>query len=111
MRCDESVRTKRLAACYILLLPTAYCCTHTLIAVHCPLFAGPLQGRVATCYLLLASYHLLHYLLLLPLQERGYGTAKGIPTMVVAAASFDDVLAIAGSRNASDPYMYTCAVH
>ena len=27
---------------------------------------------------------------------RGLGTAKGIPTMVVAAASFDDVLAIAG---------------
>jgi len=24
-------------------------------------------------------------------QARGFGTAKGIPTMVVAAASFDDV--------------------
>lgn len=33
---------------------------------------------------------------MLDLQERGFGTAKGIPTMVVAAASFDDVLAIAG---------------
>ena len=28
---------------------------------------------------------------MLDLQARGFGTAKGIPTMVVAAASFDDV--------------------
>lgn len=33
---------------------------------------------------------------MLDLGQRGYGTAKGVPTMVVAAASFDDVLAIAG---------------
>lgn len=33
---------------------------------------------------------------MLDLKERGYGVAKGVPTMVVAAASFDDVLAIAG---------------
>lgn len=33
---------------------------------------------------------------MLDLAARGYGTAKGVPTMVVAAASFDDVLAIAG---------------
>lgn len=33
---------------------------------------------------------------MLDLASRGYGTAKGVPTMVVAAASFDDVLAIAG---------------
>ena len=33
---------------------------------------------------------------MLDLQERGYGVARGVPTMVVAAASFDDVLAIAG---------------
>lgn len=33
---------------------------------------------------------------MLDLQARGYGTKKGVPTMVVAAASFDDVLAIAG---------------
>eukprot|EP00088_Acartia_fossae_P039215 TRINITY_DN4080_c0_g1_i4.p1 TRINITY_DN4080_c0_g1~~TRINITY_DN4080_c0_g1_i4.p1 ORF type:complete len:584 (-),score=105.68 TRINITY_DN4080_c0_g1_i4:743-2494(-) len=31
---------------------------------------------------------------LLSLQERGYGVAKGIPTLVIAAASMDDVLAI-----------------
>jgi NhaP-type Na+/H+ or K+/H+ antiporter len=30
------------------------------------------------------------------LQERGYGVDKGIPTFVVAAASFDDVVAISG---------------
>lgn len=30
------------------------------------------------------------------LQSRGYGTAKGIPSLVVAAASFDDVVAITG---------------
>ena len=28
------------------------------------------------------------------IQERGYGVAKGIPTLVIAAASMDDVLAI-----------------
>ncbi len=33
---------------------------------------------------------------LLDLQLRGYGAAKGIPTMVLAAASFDDVLSITG---------------
>jgi len=33
---------------------------------------------------------------LLSLQERRYGTAKGIPTLVLAAASFDDVLSISG---------------
>lgn len=33
---------------------------------------------------------------LLELQIRGYGVAKGIPTMVLAAASFDDVLSITG---------------
>jgi len=30
------------------------------------------------------------------LQSRGYGVAKGIPSLVVAAASFDDVVAISG---------------
>ena len=33
---------------------------------------------------------------LLQLQEKGYGVAKGIPTLVIAAASVDDVLAISG---------------
>ena len=33
---------------------------------------------------------------LLALQEKGYGVAKGIPTLVIAAASVDDVLAISG---------------
>lgn len=33
---------------------------------------------------------------LLDLQNRGYGVAKGIPTMILAAASFDDVVAITG---------------
>ena len=31
---------------------------------------------------------------LLALQEEGYGVAKGIPTLVIAASSVDDVLAI-----------------
>lgn len=33
---------------------------------------------------------------LLDLQLKGYGIAKGIPTMVLAAASFDDVISITG---------------
>lgn len=33
---------------------------------------------------------------LLDLQLRGYGVDKGIPTMVLAAASFDDVISISG---------------
>lgn len=33
---------------------------------------------------------------MLDLQSEGYGVAKGIPTMVLAAASFDDVLSITG---------------
>jgi len=33
---------------------------------------------------------------LLSLQDRGFGTSTGIPTMVVAAAPLDDVLSIAG---------------
>ena len=31
---------------------------------------------------------------LLSLQDRGYGVVKGIPSLVIAAASMDDVLAI-----------------
>ena len=33
---------------------------------------------------------------LLNLSDRGYGINKGIPTLVIAAASVDDVLAITG---------------
>ena len=33
---------------------------------------------------------------LLELQEKGYGVSKGIATLVIAAASVDDVLAISG---------------
>lgn len=33
---------------------------------------------------------------LLGLSDRGYGIDKGIPTLVIAAASVDDVLAITG---------------
>jgi len=33
---------------------------------------------------------------LLNLADRGYGLDKGIPTLVIAAASIDDVLAITG---------------
>lgn len=33
---------------------------------------------------------------LLDLQLRGYGVAKGIPTMILAAATFDDVVSITG---------------
>ena len=35
---------------------------------------------------------------LLSLQEKGYGVDKGIPTLVIAAASVDDVLAISGEK-------------
>ena len=33
---------------------------------------------------------------LLSLQQQGYGVEKGVPTLVIAAASVDDVLAISG---------------
>lgn len=33
---------------------------------------------------------------LLTLSDQGYGLDKGIPTLVIAAASLDDVLAISG---------------
>uniref|UniRef100_H2Z5K9 Cation/H+ exchanger transmembrane domain-containing protein n=1 Tax=Ciona savignyi TaxID=51511 RepID=H2Z5K9_CIOSA len=33
---------------------------------------------------------------LLELQDKGFGVEKGIPTLVIAASSFDDVLAISG---------------
>ena len=33
---------------------------------------------------------------LLSLKDRGYGVGKGIPTLVIAAASIDDVFAISG---------------
>jgi hypothetical protein len=31
---------------------------------------------------------------LFSLQDRGYGKSKGIPTMVIAAATLDDIIAI-----------------
>lgn len=33
---------------------------------------------------------------MLLLQEKGYGVEKGIPTLLVAASSLDDILAITG---------------
>jgi hypothetical protein len=33
---------------------------------------------------------------MLLLQEGGYGVGKGIPTLLMAAGSFDDILAITG---------------
>jgi hypothetical protein len=33
---------------------------------------------------------------LLQLSQQGYGVDRGIPTLVIAAASIDDVLAISG---------------
>ena len=33
---------------------------------------------------------------MLSLHEKGYGVDKGIPTLIIAAASVDDVLAISG---------------
>ena len=33
---------------------------------------------------------------MLLLQEGGYGVAKGVPTLLMAAGSFDDILAITG---------------
>lgn len=33
---------------------------------------------------------------MLLLQEGGYGVEKGIPTLLMAAGSFDDILAITG---------------
>lgn len=33
---------------------------------------------------------------MLDLQHEGYGTSKGIPSLIIAAASFDDILAIGG---------------
>nr|KAF6432415.1 solute carrier family 9 member B1 [Rousettus aegyptiacus] len=33
---------------------------------------------------------------MLLLQDRGYGIEKGIPTLLIAASSFDDILAITG---------------
>lgn len=33
---------------------------------------------------------------MLMLQEQGYGVEKGIPTLLIAASSFDDVVAITG---------------
>ena len=33
---------------------------------------------------------------LLPLRQRGYGTAQGIPTLLIAAATGDDVVDISG---------------
>lgn len=31
---------------------------------------------------------------LFSLQDRGYGRFKGIPTLVIAAATFDDIIAV-----------------
>ena len=47
------------------------------------------------CQLVYRSYALV-VLGMFELQSRGFGVAKGIPSLVVAAASFDDVVAISG---------------
>jgi len=68
----------------------------TIMALSGPLLDLPLAWGGTLGFVIAAVSPAVVVPGMLDLGARGYGTAKGVPTMVVAAASFDDVLAIAG---------------
>ena len=79
------------------------CCTEALAvaALSGPLLGLPWQWGGTLGFVLAAVSPAVVVPGMLSLQERGYGTGKGIPTLVMAAASFDDVIAISGQGSAT----------
>ena len=68
----------------------------TVAAVSSFLFDLPLLWGLLLGFVISAVSPAVVVPSLLDLQQKGYGVAKGIPTMVLAAASFDDVISITG---------------
>merc|ERR550519_108753 len=67
----------------------------TVVAIASNLFLGlPWEWGFMLGFVLAAVSPAVVVPCLLNMQERGFGVAKGIPTLVIAAASVDDVLAI-----------------
>ena len=60
------------------------------------IFGMPFALAVSAGFILAAVSPAVVVVGMFNLQQRGYGVAKGIPSLVVAAASFDDVVAISG---------------
>ena len=91
----DKLRKLGLATARLAFLP---CLTEalTVLGVSGPLLALPPAWGGTLGFVLAAVSPAVVVPGMLDLGARGYGIAKGVPTMVVAAASFDDVLAIAG---------------
>lgn len=68
----------------------------TAAGLGCIMFDMPFFLALATGFILAAVSPAVVVGGMFDLQHRGYGVAKGIPSLVVAAASFDDVVAISG---------------
>jgi len=68
----------------------------TAAAVLSATLGWPLQWGLTAGFVLSAVSPAVVVPGLLKLQDEGYGVDKGIPTLIIAAASFDDVIAISG---------------
>ena len=91
----DKLRKLGLATARLAFLP-CLCEALTVLAISYPLLGLPPAWGGTLGFVLAAVSPAVVVPGMLDLGQRGYGTAKGVPTMVVAAASFDDVLAIAG---------------
>jgi NhaP-type Na+/H+ or K+/H+ antiporter len=91
----DKLRTLGLATARLAFLP---CLAEALtaLALAQPLLDLPPQWGGTLGFVLAAVSPAVVVPGMLDLGSRGYGVSKGVPTMVVAAASFDDVLCIAG---------------
>jgi NhaP-type Na+/H+ or K+/H+ antiporter len=91
----DKLRKLGLATARLAFLP-CLCEALVVLAIASPLLDLPPEWGGTLGFVLAAVSPAVVVPGMLDLGERGYGVAKGVPTMVVAAASFDDVLAIAG---------------
>eukprot|EP00927_Polykrikos_kofoidii_P047829 TRINITY_DN4210_c0_g2_i1.p1 TRINITY_DN4210_c0_g2~~TRINITY_DN4210_c0_g2_i1.p1 ORF type:complete len:693 (-),score=114.69 TRINITY_DN4210_c0_g2_i1:262-2340(-) len=84
------------AACGRLTVLPGCCEALTVGIVSMLMFGMPFPLALALGFILAAVSPAVVVGGMFDLQRRGYGVAKGIPSLVVAAASFDDVVAITG---------------
>jgi NhaP-type Na+/H+ or K+/H+ antiporter len=72
------------------------CEAFTIAGANAVIFGMPFALALAGGFVLAAVSPAVVVSGMFDLQSRGYGVAKGIPSLIVAAASFDDVVAISG---------------
>jgi Kef-type K+ transport system membrane component KefB len=91
----NAIRDAKLTAFLLTVLPGfVEACTCALVAKFA--FGFPIALAFALGFILAAVSPAVVVSSMLALKRRGYGVEAGIPSLVIAAASFDDVVAISG---------------